>query len=478
MIERYQGLLRAVVSIFAPLANKIDVKFKNKALTVLFGLTACCALFYSSAPISVHILIKCIIGCAILGLIIFFSIDGPINKVVWDKKFVGIWLAFGLIRLITGVVTSFEFLPLACVWLIVFPMLFIVWNNRKDYETLFRSLCYGFLCPIVVFFVLSLCLIPITDVGFVGLAGNPNAIGQFVCAVFPLILARYGQKVDKTGKDCNGLIVLISFLITVTLYTDGRTATLTVVALLIVWALYTIFITKRIRKKFYMALGKIVVITLVMFFSIIKINAFLVPLLDYPSWGILTYRGSGSFGLVGQDMYSFGEFPDETAGINQIVNGYLNRISGNDKHASGIDNYSSGRTVIWKATIKKLNLLGHPSRDHIYTERNGDIGVNVHNIFLQFAYDHGIFGGILFVVFCIVMFWKIFFVIDKGSKYYESVLYTGIAFFMVALVTSINLPFLYIITFAFYVCCSVLFEDNGKSYKPDLSDFKTNFKNK
>ena len=81
----------------------------------------------------------------------------------------------------------------------------------------------------------------------------------------------------------------------------------------------------------------------------------------------------------------------QEAKIDDVVEGYVERIEGKDKHAGGAENYSSGRIGIWKKVIESVNVFGHPSREHIVTDRNGDVGANAHNNFLQFTYDQGIF---------------------------------------------------------------------------------------
>ena len=41
------------------------------------------------------------------------------------------------------------------------------------------------------FIIASLIIVPITSEAFGGLAGNANAVGQYICAVLPLILYKY-----------------------------------------------------------------------------------------------------------------------------------------------------------------------------------------------------------------------------------------------------------------------------------------------
>ena len=101
MIRVYETVLYKVVSVLEIKANCISSKVKNQILPILFAMITICALFYSCTSVSVHLLIKCVIGSIILVLIIFFSIDGKLRKPVWDKKIVGLWMIFGCIRMLS-----------------------------------------------------------------------------------------------------------------------------------------------------------------------------------------------------------------------------------------------------------------------------------------------------------------------------------------------------------------------------------------
>ena len=63
----------------------------------------------------------------------------------------------------------------------------------------------------------------------------------------------------------------------------------------------------------------------------------------------------------------------QKSNMESVVDGYVSRMEGKDKAGGGIDNYSSGRVGIWKEAISKFKVFGNPSRDHIVTERNGDV---------------------------------------------------------------------------------------------------------
>ncbi len=60
------------------------------------------------------------------------------------------------------------------------------------------------------------------------------------------------------------------------------------------------------------------------------------------------------------------------------------------------DSYTNGRMEIFSAYYKNLNKFGH--EDMGIMEPDGNYIVHAHNIYLQVAYDHGIYVGVVFVL--------------------------------------------------------------------------------
>ncbi len=60
-----------------------------------------------------------------------------------------------------------------------------------------------------------------------------------------------------------------------------------------------------------------------------------------------------------------------------------------------LSDYTNGRTDIFRAYLKQLTMSGHQEMGALLDD--GTLAVHAHNIYLQFAYDHGILMGILFV---------------------------------------------------------------------------------
>lgn len=67
-----------------------------------------------------------------------------------------------------------------------------------------------------------------------------------------------------------------------------------------------------------------------------------------------------------------------------------------DEEEEQEDDYTNGRLDIFRSYIEQLNMTGH--KEMGATLQNGEIATHAHNIYLQVAYDHGIFVGIVFVL--------------------------------------------------------------------------------
>ncbi|NLL78187.1 MAG: hypothetical protein GX235_13270 [Clostridiales bacterium] len=79
------------------------------------------------------------------------------------------------------------------------------------------------------------------------------------------------------------------------------------------------------------------------------------------------------------------------------------------------EEYANGRVDIFRAYLDQLNLKGHDEMGALLPD--GTLAVHAHNIYLQVAYDHGIFVGIVFIVLGAATFVQgcIFFVRRKNS---------------------------------------------------------------
>ena len=74
------------------------------------------------------------------------------------------------------------------------------------------------------------------------------------------------------------------------------------------------------------------------------------------------------------------------------------------ENVSDEEDYTNGRLDIFRSYIEQLNKTGHEEMGAVL--ENGEIATHAHNIYLQVAYDHGIFVGIVFILVGIATFLK------------------------------------------------------------------------
>ena len=448
MNDTIQGGMCAILNFFWRYTKKLAPSLRGRLLTISFMMISICAYCYMILPIYVHLLWKCVVGAFLMLLILVFSIDRKLQPVKWNKGIVLLWVIFGLFRFLSGFTASIEYLPLACIWLIGFPFIFFVWNNRKDYYVLFHYLYKGFLYPTMAFFVLSIVFTPIGEEAFTGITGNANAVGLHISAIFPLVFAAFLLKKNAGKKEKIINMICLWLSISFAFYSRGRTITLVIVGVVVVGYLASFLCLKDrllyiVKKLAVLIIGSVVTIVLC-----IPVNGFFTSILPNYSYEAAVNQ--------------------ESASVDDAVSGFLDRVEGKDKAASGVNNYSSGRIGIWQVAISRLNLEGNPSRNHIVTERNGDMGNNVHNVFIQFAYDNGIPAGIFFLLLFIssmVIIIRGCFVSPNYKELYVILLLISVSYLCEGIVTSINLPFLYVISFVYYFIYAVLFDGELKNSK-------------
>jgi len=398
------------------------------------------ALLYGASVLpNVHLLVKCIVGAGLMGLIIVFTMKEELHVVKWNKKITVLWLALGIVQLFSGLFVSREYLPMAVIWIVLFPMLFLVWNNRKDYERLFCEVAIaGDIC-FVILAGISVCGYSFNVLNYGGFLKNPNGLGQWITFAYPLILFLYSKQKKNIWKVC--FMVQAALALVLCIASRSRTALLAVLFMSVLFVIYRVWNMSRVAQ-FYKSFFCFVLCFVLVACACLIINTF-----------VLEEQAMQS-GLNDSFLTRL------TANTRRFIFGWSERFAGADKADTSINSYSSGRIGIWKKTIESLNWKGHPSREHIIVDRNGNVGNNTHNMILQFAYDNGIVAGIIYVLLIACSGFKSLKkakenIHDERSVYpYVLIIHAGYG--VTCMLASINLPFLYMISFLYYLSFAVL----------------------
>lgn len=471
-------MIYKILNCFSKITTRLSEKTRSKIRTGLYFLLFFVALLYAASVLDgVHLLIKCLIGVGLMGLIILFTIDGTIKKVKWNKPIVIVWFAIGFFQLISGIFVSLEYLPMTMIWIVAFPTLFLVWNNRKDYDVLFKEVAIAGNICFVFMSILSITLYPMNAVRYGGFLNNPNGMGQWAIFAFPLIVFLLCQ--EKTSRIKKwfyfaelALVALLCFA------SKGRTAMLAVGLMVFVFAAQQLVLRKD-KLFFYLKQSwKFLLCAVLVWAMCLTVNLIPqaienarpeTPIIDQTPGGTAN-PDDPTIGQNPDDPTNPGQTPTppaaEKTGVGAMINNVVNRILGLDKAGTSLNDYSSGRIGIWIESLEVMNYLGHPSREHIVTDRNGDVGNNIHNTILQWCYNNGIIAGLLFAVMMILSLLSLL----KRSFHKENrggiighMLIIHVGFACTSLFTSLNLPFLYLIEFLYYLSYAVVFDNNKEN---------------
>lgn len=330
-------------------------------------------------------------GIAILILCIF-SVNAPLEKVKWNK-----WLMYTYyLAAIYMTLMSFHHSPgrgykiFAILFLVAFPAIYFVWNNRKDYETYYNWFAKAIVVSGSITIVLTYLLRPINsdtiiDGRYVGLTSDAGMFGLSCVIITTATLYLIAKK-------SKGLwfYLLITGISTSFVWLGGtRTSIIIVFCQLVAWAIMFIRISPKETKKK-------VVATIMITLCVVIIA---VPVI------------TSSLKLAGEYVsFSFAEEPENP----------LDRFDRDDKN---IDDFSSGRIFLWKYYLKELTWTGNDATNHKIITPSGQELHNAHNAYLEIAYRFGIPAGVFFLLFmlgvCVIMIKTIF----SGRKDYFTIFF-------------------------------------------------------
>lgn len=411
------------------------------------------AMLYASCLSNVHLLVKCLVGVVFMGGLIIFSVGERRSKTRINAIPAVLWIIVGLGQCASCIFASIEYIPMALVWCVGFPLLFFVWNNRNDYWEMFREMSLAGNTCFLIAVTLSIIFFPIDESQYGGLFINPNGLGQWIAFAMPLVLFLYDNELKPKIKKLYFCEIILIILLTY--FSKSRTSIIAILLMLCVYCALSLKDKKMCLKKSIKSAASFSAYLVVILILTMGINRLTTSFVDYCDIDVYYLYRSGDSSA------------SNNTEIKPIINNasVIERFEGKDKTGSTANDYSSGRLGIWETALSKLNLKGHPSREHIVSDRNGDVGANAHNTVIQYAYDNGIITGVAFLIgMCyagLQFFIRTLKAKDKPviEKYYSI---TFVGYFIVSMLASINLPFLYLISFEFLLTLPILFFKSGE----------------
>lgn len=425
-------------------------------------MVSCCslltAIYFFPKAVSFGIVEKTLFGTAILIVMIAMSVNQRMEIIEWDKKIYLPMIALGICILVSGAFHSIggTSVVLALSLIFIYPCFYYVWINRKDYTVL---------CDIVLvstfiigvfecFLCLYLALNGDCRITFGRLSGNysnPNIAGLVAISVVVsslYLLYRLRNRIIGVVIASVGIGASIGLIIECASRT-ALLASLFVIIVLIAFAFKRFLVNRNFKKLvLYVLIVLSVVVCFVGVFSRMdELQTANMPVIEEEE----------STEVSGAETSGNGESGVETTetGTAEITE----RIAAPDMNGdirTKLNRYSSGRTRIWAEYIKQLNLTGHAP-----TLAKRPEGIRAHNVAIEYSYRYGIIGGILFVVWFLLLgvkALKVMFRKENTGEYELAAVMMVAVYFVYSMLEIVELPYTYEMSVLFYLMIGPLFE--------------------
>ena len=324
-----------------------------------------------------------ICGC-ILIILVIFSINAPLKTVKWDPVLFYLFFIAGL-----GIVAVSFIHPIGrgyrsfgLMMMFGFPCMYFVWNNRKDYNTLYKRLSFS--TAIVGLLFYAYCIKLAANGELLSVFGRVKAcfrnanmfsmVGMvMVCAAVYMFL------INRDNIPWFTLSVL-SFAVgwEIVLLGVSRLSILVCAGSMAALIIFTFKTKDRFTEE---QRGKKILVKTVI---IVAMTALAIVSGSYMISANNTIAAGGSLQnteISGQPTPANGgtDTDDTTSAVDRF-----------DTSGKNLDVYTAGRITIWKRYAVHLNMLGNSFDRKKIHEVTGSAVVHAHNNFLEIAYRCGI----------------------------------------------------------------------------------------
>lgn len=407
--------------------------------------------------------LKCLTGAMVLGVVIIFSMNGPVAKVKWNKFLIyGIFIC-GIGMFLTGLLhyIGYSYMLLGLIMAFGFPALFFVWINRGDYNNLYRIVASVICVTAIAYFIICIVYAPIGSEQtfsiaerYAGTTSNPNTIGMLgaAFAAAGLYLVFCGESWISAAIGC------LSFGIAVVFVREAasRTGMLAILCMAAVSAVILLTALARNRKASRSQIIRIIL------FAVITIT------LARTGHALLELNGAEIVDETGYSNQLFIEHIETEQGDAEQPVADTRMSKGITEEGVDVNHMSSGRLALWKAYFMRLNLLGNDANDKVTYEYGSDAEIQyAHNTALEYGYRSGILVGGIFIIFEIVTaVWAFVMIFSarKRTKYAVFSVMSIVCFGIISLLDVAVMPFSSLPLLIYWLGVIPLFE------KPWFSD--------
>ena len=450
-----------------PLENLMS-RFSDKAKEILFtaaGLMIFLAYFAlnNGNLASVRYLYIFAFDCLMMGLMILSLMPKDLHPVHFDKILLTPWLIVGLFMLIAGITQSEDVLPDAMLFLVAYPVFYIIAGNC-GFHKIMRMLLQTARLSFCVFLVFSFLFFPITGQQYSSFFHNTNGIAfylvlPFCCGLIGVLSGERKRPVFFLDLAMAGISAAILY------YSASRTGILSAGLALI---LTTLLMVLTDKKSFPQVLLRRVLPLLVSIVILIPATLYIFRIPQAVSQLITTQTMQP--GQTGQPDQTGSPDPTVKPGqtpeapppsVSDVMADITRANETKFFHKGGnLNQFTSGRLIIWKTYFPLLSFWGHDPE----TENGGD----AHQTILELSYNCGILAGVCYLLFNILAGLKsIRYALRRPEDRYALAPFTiSITFGVLSALATTYVSFYLMTAFYYYLAQSPLMTKEGFECEP------------
>ncbi len=405
---------------------------------ILCGLLLFFHSFLQAMGIAVYrFLIFYAVDCVFLAGMILCSLSRDMKPVRFRIFPAICWFGIGFCMLLASVVVTENRLPEALLFLVAYPVCFIVWNNlnREKVFSLLSRIC---ILSFIPYTLINILLYPMGVKQYAGLMRNVNGTCFYLLLILACLLVDLLAD-RKFSKKTVFHILLLGLCVAQIYYTSSRTGYLAAIMVAVTTVLLHLLLHRR--EKQWSTLGKLLACGLsILLFVNTSFYLFQVAKFIPDQWIAFLQLPEDPDAPSDELVLDLGAVSDLNENKFSVIGKSLDRIS-------------TGRISIWKAFAADLNLFGNEDGKAYYIAILGRDSHTTHNTILQIGYESGIPAGILYLLYN--LFSGIFAIIfarrNRGERYALLPFAVTISFGVMSLLSSLGISFYYMITLYYYL---------------------------
>ena len=407
-------LIRRILQPLSAISNRISVKVRNIAFVICGLMIFFASFIYQSERFTFRYLLLFSFDCLMAGGMLFFSLPKTIYPIQFDKLLLLPWCGFSVMALIAGLTKSEDYLPDAMLYLVMYPVFFLVWSNC-DFKSIQKKLILIVQISFVVFLGINFLFCPITGHQYSGFFSNVNGVSYYLSLVFACSLQNIiSHEKGRAHLLCNYIFLGISAALVV--YSNSRTGQLSLIATFFLTAGLLFFVNRRsygrlfVRRILPAALSILIFFpTTLYLFQFPGMVTQIVSDIRTPEQPSEPTPEQPSEPTPEQPSEPTPEQPNEPSPaaekkLDDIIS--YNEMK-TDMGGRTLNQFSTGRLSIWKAYYDNLSFWGHSNVTNkvtvdlteYYSVETIRLCSSAHQTILEFAYRFGILAGLCYFAF-------------------------------------------------------------------------------